>query len=391
MKNQCTMKNSILSIAIIFTIIGLSSCLVDQNSSPDNTYSAEEMNVISARLNLPSSPFSYEIGSRDEDISTNYKGTLGRVLFYDKNLSADASVSCASCHKQELAFSDDSAFSTGANGSFTARNSIALGAVRNFGMHYEESDLHDTPGLFWDERVATVKEQLRQTINNPNEMGVSIDHIINVIETQEDYQVLHQKAYNTTEVTEDHVLESIETFINSISAVNSKFDADIIHNLNFINGDMVTGTIDNELGLEVFSANCSSCHGKNISLLTPEAIENNINVANNGLELADNDLGVYQSTLRAEDKGKFKVPGLFNIELTAPYMHDGRFNTLEEVVEHYDSGVVYNENLSDALKVGNQAKRLNLSSEEKTALVKFLKSLTGEEITSNEIWSDPFK
>jgi len=390
-------KRSVLTFISLTLIITLFSCLPDDNEVSNEIYSAAEFKELSSVLNIPVTPFSYEFGLPISDDAIDHKGTLGRVLFYDKNLSEDASVSCASCHRQELAFSDDKDKSLGPNGNFTARNSIALGAVKNFGMHYNEDLDKLAPGLFWDERAGTIKEQLKQTINNPNEMGVSLDHIVDLVSSQEYYQILHDKAFQTSVVSEDHILESLEAFINSIGTSNSKFENDVIENLNFITGDFVTGEIDNQLGFELFMTNCTSCHGKNLSFPIEvddsniAVVENTPSVANNGLLLADDDLGVYANTQDISDLGKFKIPGLFNIELTAPYMHDGRFATLEEVVEHYSTGVQYSESLGDPLKDGDQAKSFNWTSEEKTALVDFLKTLTGEGITSNEIWSDPFK
>ena len=150
------------SFLVIFCLF---SCAPEENELSNGVYTAAELNTLSARLNLPTQPFTYDVGSRDSDKSVNDMATLGRVLFYDSNLSADASVSCATCHQQKLAFSDDIALSKGANGGITKRNSIALGAVKHFGRHYEKSDNHNTPGLFWDERATSIKEQLLSLIH----------------------------------------------------------------------------------------------------------------------------------------------------------------------------------------------------------------------------------
>lgn len=380
---------------LIFSFLSvlLMGCQPEEEVTTKSAYSTQEINVLSASLNLPEEPFSYGFGNFDAGEMVDHKASFGRVLFYDKNLSADRSVSCASCHQQSLAFADNKAFSHGANGNTTSRNSIALSSFRSFGQHYDKTLNAGTnvPGLFWDERAEDVEDQLRQTINNPNEMGMELQDIVDIINTTDYYSILHQKAYGNTAVSESHILESIEAFINSIGSNNSNFENSVLENLNFITGDMVTGEIDNALGFELFVTNCNSCHGTSFNLVESATEGDRFSVANNGLTLADNDQGVYDYTQNEADRGKFKIPGLLNIELTAPYMHDGRFASLEEVVEFYNSGIQYSETLHPALKNGDQAKRLNLTEEEKTALVDFLKLLTDEEIKTNIKWSDPFK
>lgn len=381
-----------LLIFSFFSIL-LMGCQSEAEVTTKSAYSPQEMNTLSASLNLPEEPFSYGFGNFDAGELVDHKASLGRVLFYDKNLSADRSVSCASCHQQSLAFADDKILSQGANGNTTSRNSIALSSFRSFGQHYDKTLNAGTniPGLFWDERAEDVEDQLRQTINNPNEMGMELQDIVDIINSTDYYSILHEKAYGNAEVSEQHILESIEAFVNSIGSNSSKFETSVLENLNFITGDMVTGEMNNELGFELFVTNCNSCHNTSFNLVENAEELERFSVANNGLTLADNDQGVYEYTQNEEDRGKFKIPGLLNIELTAPYMHDGRFASLEEVVEHYNSGIEYSESLHPALKDGNQAKRLNLSEEEKTALVDFLKLLTDDEVKTNIKWSNPFK
>ena len=203
------LKKFTLFAALFAVLFG---CQQNESLDINEIYSPDELSVLSSKLNLPDSPFDYSLGNPFNVSDVNHKATLGRVLFYDKNLSADGKVSCASCHQQALAFSDDKAFSDGPNGNVTDRNSIALASLRSFGGHYDKTILGDaTPGLFWDERVETIKEQLKQTINNPNEMGMELHQITNLMENTDHYQILNEKAFGTSEVTEEHILEALET------------------------------------------------------------------------------------------------------------------------------------------------------------------------------------
>jgi len=385
--------NAIKSIILPLTVFALLTGCQDNSSNiiEEGQYSDFEYETISSRLNLPKDLLEYNLHNSDNIEESNHKATLGRVLFYDKSLSADGKISCESCHQQSLAFSDNKKFSHGINGNLTSRNSIALGSLQNFGAHYDNTDEEKiTPRLFWDERAGTVKEQLKQTINDPNEMGMTLQEVTKVIEQENYYQVLFEKAFDSKEINEDRILESLEAFINSIGSRGSKFETALAQDLNYISGDSIVGIIANQQGFNLFSNHCSSCHGDIVNLPNQEAIFQSINVANNGLKTNNNDLGVYQYSLNTNDIGKFKVPGLRNIELTGPYMHDGRFETLEEVVEFYNSGIEMNSNLHESLKVNGRAKRLNLSDDEKASLVLFLESLTDTRIIDEEKWSNPF-
>jgi cytochrome c peroxidase len=377
---------SFLAIGIFFL-----SCKPSEEKIITSAYTSEEFSAISNDLDLPETPDSYSFGNKESGIQSDLIGTLGRVLFYDKNLSSDNRIACASCHQQTLGFADNKAFSHGPNGNTTNRNSIALSSFRSFGRHYDKSiDDRSVPGLFWDERAESISEQLRATINNPDEMGMELQQIVELMEGNEVYRILHKKAFPNERITEDHILQALEVFINSIGSKNTKFETQIFSELNFITGDSVSGNLENNLGLQLFKTHCNSCHGVNFNLLNNTQESDPIIVANNGLIHSQDDLGVYIHTQNPQDIGKFKVPGLLNIELTAPYMHDGRFETLEEVVEFYNSGIEYSPTLHPNLRDGNNAKRLNLSEEEKSALIEFLKSLTDTKVLTTEKWSDPF-
>ncbi len=356
----------------------------------EDAYTAKEYLVLTDYLDLPESLHSYGFGNKNPGLQTDHKGTLGRILFYDKNLSSDGTISCASCHQQSLAFADDKPFSVGVHGKLTHRNSLALGSLRSFGAHYQQEDNNKKArGLFWDERAKDIKDQLVQTIGNPNEMDMSMREIAELVERTDYYRILYEKSFGTVTISDDHLLEAIEVFINSINSTTTRLEAGIFDNLNFINGDNVTGATGHEMGVQLFKNHCNSCHTTSLHHLLKLQDTDLISIANNGLPL-EKDLGIYQQTLDPADIGKFKVPGLHNIELTAPYMHDGRFSTLEEVVEYYNSGIINHPNLHPNLKKGDQAIQLKLTKDEKNALVGFLLLLTDESVTTEEKWSDPF-
>ncbi len=303
---------------------------------------------------------------------TDEGATLGRVLFYDKNLSLNNAVSCASCHKQEYAFADPVAKSIGFEGRKTIRNSMA---VINSGMN---------DNLFWDSRATSVVDLTLQPVVNHLEMGIeNMRALENKLQRLDYYPELFNKAFGSSEVTEARIASAMSQFLCSMTSFNSKYDKGEKENFsNF--------TELEKLGKKIFfsdRAMCSQCHqGKNFN-----APENSSTyggsvkgTANVGLELVYNDPG--------KENGNFKIPTLRNIELTAPYMHDGRFNTLDEVLEHYSHNIQPNPDLDKKFRNPNgSVKHLKFDAIEKKALIAFLKTLTDEDYIRDERFSDPFK
>lgn len=388
---------------LVVLVFVFSSCLKDNVEADLFHYTDEEYAILQQHLDLPRTPFDYRqrfrgsgfippFNDRQPTDFTDSKATLGRVLFFDKKLSLNESVSCESCHKQNLAFSDDVAFSKGFDGKLTKRNSIALSSVVNFETSYGGSQfVGASVAFFWDERAHSIDEQSRLTIQDDIEMGMDLDDLAARLSQEKYYQILFAKAYTTDEITPDRITDALQEFVNSITSFDSKFDhrfeSGKDHNGNFRNF-----TAAENLGKRLFEQNCSSCHGHD--MVRPARTHSN--VANNGLDLEYADPGVGHITRRAIDDGKFKIPFLRNIELTGPYMHDGRFATLEEVIEHYNSGVQNHPNLDFRLKEDlnanpQQPRKLNLSEEEKGALVAFLKTLTDPTLLQDVKFSDPFK
>ena len=309
------------------------------------------------------------------NVTTDAGATLGRVLFYDKRLSFNQTVSCSSCHQQSHGFSDPRQFSVGFNGGLTGRNSMGLSNARWYLRRH----------FFWDERANTLEDQVLQPIQNSTEMGMTLSALTNRLGAEPFYTNLFQSTFGTTNVTSDRVSRALAQFVRSIVSVNSKYDTGVASGFsNF--------TPQENLGRQIFfgqigNATCAACHGTDNFVPGPA-------INNNGLEFPFIDKGLGGITGLTADEGLFKVPSLRNIELTGPYMHDGRFATLEEVVEFYNSGVVDNPNLSPPLRnppgLPPGPRRLNLTTQQKAALVAFLKTLTDTSIATNPKWSDPF-
>ena len=382
------MKNSITLTVFLISLFLFSSCKDKQLDVVYERYSPEDYAVLSESLEMPNDLLDYSFvfpkyyNSRTLAMNSDL-ATLGRVMFYDKNLSDDRTISCASCHKQELAFADDKAFSDGVNSRQTSRNSLALGAVFNFAEYYGDPNDNRIP-FFWDNRANTVQEQARQTFANVDEMNMPMDKVMERVNELNYYPILFREAFGDSQVTEDRVLDAVSEFVNSMSTYESKYDLELdkhyenSFNLNDIANANFSGfTSAENLGKNLYITNCGNCHGRINGF--PGKIE-----ANNGLAMDYTDKGINEMSM-------FKVPTLRNIELTGPYMHDGSLETLEDVINHYSDGIVNHSSLSQELKNGGQAKNFNFSADEKAALLDFLKTFTDQNMLVDERYADPFK
>lgn len=308
------------------------------------------------------------------DTTTDAGATLGRALFYDKRLSTNQTVACASCHQQKNGFSDSRPFSVGWDGHKGTRNGMGLSNAR----------WYQRKSFFWDERAATLEEQTLLPIQNPVEMGMTLEALTNRLAAEPFYTNLFTKAFGSTVVNTNRISHALAQFVRSIVSIQSKYDVGVT--VNFTNF-----TAQENQGRAIFFGPpggppgvCAACHGTDNFVPGP-------GLNNNGLEFPYVDTGVGGITGNPADLGKFKVPSLRNIELTAPYMHDGRFTNLEKVVDFYNSGVVNNPNLSPPLRAPNgTVLRLNLTTGQKSALVAFLKTLTDTNLANDVKLSDPF-
>jgi cytochrome c peroxidase len=383
------MKKNTTYFLLFGLLITIAACQDKTERTELNRYTDQEWEVLSKVVDLPEQTYDY--GVEFPQHFQNFGGgnlfvdadmaTLGRVLFYDKKLSKNNKVSCASCHTQADAFADKVAFSDGFEGVKTKRNAFALGTVPNFEASY--GGFGGQSHLFWDERAVTIEQQCEMTISDPIEMGMDLADLTEKLKQEEYYRILFRKAFKTEEIQQHLVLAALGQFIRSFSTTNTKFDEGMNGAMDFT-ANFSNFTTQENAGKALFNANCESCHGG--TQFIP-----NIPTANNGLESNYLDKGIGAITNNSFDNGVFKVPLLRNVALTAPYMHDGRFTTLEQVMNHYSSSVVNHTNLHQNLKSGGQPRRMNFTEVEKQALVAFLNTFTDNEFTTDIRFSDPFK
>jgi len=290
-------------------------------------------------------------GADDPEV-INSKERLGEKLFFDPILSKDKSISCASCHKPEFAFADTAMVSIGVGGTKGSRNSPSV------------TNLSGRPNLFWDGRVSSLEDQALQPIINPVEMNLPIADAVSRLKADKTYTELFQKIFSA-EPTEKNLLQAIAAFERTLETANSPYDR-------YIDGDDLAISASAQRGRLLFigKANCNNCHSgedftadrfKGIGLFNEQDL---------------NDAGRFDVTKNPEHKGHFKIPGLRNVALTAPYMHNGMFKTLKEVIRYYN-------NPDEVIKNGKNrdlslSKPLGLSEIDINDLESFLIALTDD-------------
>lgn len=322
--------------------------------------------------------------------TTNAGATLGRVIFYDQKLSANGTVSCASCHDQSAAFADNRALSLGFAGGETGRNSMGLTNARFY-----------QPGkFFWDERAATLEEQVLMPFQDEVEMGLTLPQVVSITQSQDYYPSLFTAAFGDPTIDANRIARALAQFVRSIVSVNSRYDQGraMVNNptQNFPNFN----NRENQ-GKQLFfnspgnGASCIDCHVSEAfispALGTPHASSTSA-ATNNGLDrVSTADLGIAGATGNIADTGKFKVPSLRNIALTAPYMHDGRFNDLDDVLDFYDGDIENHAQLSNVLRTPDgRVGQFNLNGGDRDAIVAFLRTLTDNALVTDAKFSDPF-
>lgn len=363
MKKQCIFF-SFLSLIILF-----SSC---------NKKEFEELNLIPSNEPYILNAQGFPPPEIHHDNPLTKQGVkLGKMLFYEKMLSKDNTISCASCHKQEDAFSDVNRFSIGVGGATGNRQAMSI-----VNMAWNRN------GFFWDGRAELLRHQAILPILDEVEMDETIDNVINKINSNSLYTFQFESAFGSKGVTEERIAFALEQFMKSIVSNKSKYDAYLRGDANLSpleeRGRFLFFTEYNPSFPSMSGADCQHCHGG--------ANFENDRYMNNGLdadaEIAD--IGFEAVTGLASDRGKFKVTTLRNIELTPPYMHDGRFNTLEEVVDHYND-VTPSSTIDGSFLQQIPNGGLNLTDDDKAALVAFMKTLTDYEMINNPEFSDPFE
>jgi cytochrome c peroxidase len=380
------MRNKILLAASFALFIIYAGCQKMELEPDGMNYSLEPK--------LPSPAYDYTNDGPSSISNNDHLPTLGRVLFYDQKMSLNNSVSCGSCHQQRKAFADGKQFSTGLRDEKTRRNSPAI--------------IKHNAGLFWDGRAESFHDLVIMPLENHVEMmNYDVSKLEAKVASISYYPSLFINAFGSPEVTIEKIQTAVAAFMENFNFTNNK------------NWQVWTGaaqfTAEERTGRDLFwgKAKCISCHSGQVFEGWPGG------AACVGLDETYKDNGVGELTHAQGDNARFRIPSLLNIEYTAPYMHDGRFNTLEEVVEHYNSGVKNHPNLSWELRDISQFEnlssselilqfdndhngsltidelslspvKLNLTAEEKRALVSFLKTLSDPSVYTDERFSDPF-
>ncbi|MGD2070835.1 MAG: cytochrome c peroxidase [Gemmatimonadota bacterium] len=301
------------------------------------------------------------------DNPTTVEGVeLGRHLFYDPILSGDGTQACGDCHQQALAFGDTGSVSFGITGAPGDRNAqvVVNPAWQDF--------------QFWDGRRATLEDQARDPVVNPVEMAAEWDQVVERIGASSMYPDMFRAAFGSPDVTQDRVVQAIAQFERTFVSANSRFDREARGEAQFTEAEA--------RGRDLFNseaAECSHCHA---GVFFTDNEFHDV-----GLDQVPVDLGRAMATEATFDEGKFKTPTLRNIEVTAPYMHDGRFATLEDVLAHYSEGIHRSPNLDPTLGVHlvDGATGLHLTEQQRADIIAFLKTLTDTEFLNNPALAPP--
>ena len=370
----------IFAFMIAFLSVGCDDDAVDDTTMPPPDtlaidFDTIEYNPTAYQLQLPPPPILPPVdGLLPADNPMTEEGVqLGRMLFYDPILSADSSLACAGCHNQAFAFTDDNnQFSDGIDGIFGNRNAMPL-----FNMIWMDR-------FFWDGRAPTIEAQALGPVPNPIEMHLPWEEAIERLMNHLDYRVRFYEAFGIESITKEDVAKAIAQFERTLISGTSKYD------LALTPGTGVEFTEQEELGFQLFVAegkgDCAHCH------FAPFFGDNRYR--NNGITAAETiddfpDIGLGEVTENPLDYGLFKTPSLRNIGLTAPYMHDGRFASLKEVMEHYAHGIEDSPTL-DFIIASKFGDGNELTDEEQEAVIAFLHTLTDTTFTNNPAHANPF-
>jgi len=338
---------------------------------------------------LPSTPYVYNIPTIPSHLDTTVYGeqsdtilnfieddvaTLGRVLFYDELLSASGDISCATCHLQKFSFADSLTFSHGVN-SATTRNSLQL----------NDLGWSNQTAYFWDMKISSVagpfntvlESAIQLPLTDPNEIGVGdINAMIQKLNATNYYPGLFVDAYGSNTITEPLILKALSHFISSMVTFDTKFDQAST------TGSSVTMTTEELNGKALFERDCQFCHADGMNDFAAGGPLNGLFLLyDNGMQRDSSDLGAGEWD--PNFNFLYKIPSLRNIEVTTPYMHDGRFSTLEEVIDHYSDSIIQT-------SPWVPSPGFQYSKVEKTELIEFLKTLTSTNLLTHDKWSDPF-
>lgn len=359
------MKKLFIVSALVISGITIYSC---------NKDSEKDTLTTTAYLDLPAQTAVYfdQTGVHPaRNDSMNRVATLGRVLFYDSHLSLNNAVSCGSCHRQELGFADNVAFSRGFEGRLTGRNSPGFNGLNSGGV------------LFWDGRERILSNLIMRPVSNHVEMGIEdLNILTGKLGELSYYKKLFKDAYYDETITLERISNAVACFIEAVGHMPI---TKIMLGTNPSTSELSSLQLRGKLLFDTVY-DCGSCH------LSNGGYGGSGRIADIGLDATYVDKGLGAVTGRSQDMGVFKVPSLTNVALTAPYMHDGRYGTLDEVLEHYSHGINNTPNLSFHLRdnAGNPM-RLEITEGDKKAIIAFLGSLTDHKTNTDAKFSNPFK
>ena len=349
-------------LIILSIFIGFLGCTRSEDpSSPNQDF------LLEAPWNLGT-----EVPYVERNPPSEKKIELGRMLFYDPILSGNNEISCSSCHLQSKAFSDGFALSTnGVSGNALLRHSPSL------------INLAWMPGLFWDGGARDIESLAFGPITHPDEMAQDLRELEEELNSHDSYPRLFKEAFGINDISRTEIARALAQFQRTLISADSKYDQ-------WKRGE--NGVTLNQLeldGLELYKRKCISCHSTD--LFTDNSYHNN------GIDEENLDkshefifLGRFRISYDSSDMGAFKTPTLRNIMLTAPYMHDGRFPNIDQVLDHYSSGIKDNPFLDQLLKENGVAKKMDFTTTEREALKAFLNSLTDQKFTTDPNLADPF-
>ncbi|MEZ4915054.1 MAG: cytochrome c peroxidase [Chitinophagales bacterium] len=352
-------------LGVLLVFMSINACK-DELPEPKKEYPQPTAFEIAISSAFPSIPIPVDNPTTVEGIA------LGRMLFYDPIISRDSSMSCASCHVQEHAFSDPNRFSIGVDDLPGTRQAMALVNVA-----YPNK-------LMWDGRNASLEEQALGPVEHPLELNIAWEEVEKRLQRSAVYPEMFGNAFGNDIPDRNMAVKAIAQFERTLISQTSKFD------LARQNGSGVFFSEEELRGYELFEnekGNCFHCHGS--ILFTDNSF------GNNGLDAVANasqfsDLGLGAISGKTSDNGLFRAPTLRNIVLTAPYMHDGRFNTLEEVLDHYSSGIETSPTLHPIIQSESPG-GVGLTAQQKSDLIAFLHTLTDTVFVNNPDFANPFE
>lgn len=336
--------------ALCWVPVLLYSCHADDPEVSVDSYAFEKP------ANFPEPTYTFE-----NNPLTKEGFALGKKLFFDPMLSRDNSVSCNNCHQQSRAFAD------------TPLHPVSIGVANRMGKRNAPAlaNLAFYPEFFWDGGVTHLDFVPINAIEADFEMDEQLANVVAKLNAHAAYPAQFRQAFGIEEITAPYILYALSQFTNRMVSANSRYDK-------YVRGEGESLSSLELQGLAAFEQKCATCHSG--------ALFTDFSYRNNGLNSTFTDRGRGGITEATEDDGKFRVPSLRNAELTPPYMHNARFSTLEEVLEHYARGMVASPSLDPVFKAGDQVVGIPLTEEEKTSIIAFIKTLTDREFTSNPIF-----